>query len=222
LEGPVGSTPHVGYRQAGRFYDTFVGHRDITFGTAADFVNGSTVVRDLTINVRMARAVTMVIPTVLCYDLRETDDGLKISELQAYWELPAMMLQFARHGLTSVSPGVKLVRALLANQGVTGTVGFLRSFRRPGPAKRALVAELLRALSVGDELSTRRILSHAAKADTDLGQLANLLREDRRRKVIAAGRSVTVSLGAGDSRCRGVVIVDVADGPVISRLRFFS
>jgi hypothetical protein len=222
IEDPVGSAPHVGHRQAGRYYDTFVGSREITFDAGADFVKGSTVARDLTVNIRMARAVTLAIPAILCYELRETDDGLKISRLQTYSERPTTMLQFARHGVTAVSPGVKLVRALVANQGVTGTAGFVKSFRRPGPPARALVADLFTALSTGDELTTRRMLSHVPKADTDLGGLADLLRQADRRKLIGAGRSVAVSLSGSDSERRGVVIADVDDGPEISRLRFFS
>jgi hypothetical protein len=57
VEDPVGSTPHVGHVQIGRFYDTFIGPREITFDSRADFVAGSTVVRDLTLNVRMSAAV---------------------------------------------------------------------------------------------------------------------------------------------------------------------
>lgn len=222
LEDPVGSAPHIGHLQAGQFYDTFVGSREITFDAGADFVKGSAVARDLTVNVRMARAVTLTIPTILCYYLRETDNGLKISRLQTYSDRPATMLQFARHGVTAVRPGLKLVRALLANQGVTGTVGFLQSFSRTGPPARALVADLFTALSFGDELTTRRMLSHVPKADTDLGGLADLLRVAHRRKVICAGWSVAVSLCGSDSERRGVVIVEVTDGPVISRLRFFG
>jgi hypothetical protein len=29
VEDPVGSRPHVGYAQTGRFFDTFIGPRDI-------------------------------------------------------------------------------------------------------------------------------------------------------------------------------------------------
>ncbi len=31
IEDPVGSRPHVGHAQIGRFFDTFIGPRDITF-----------------------------------------------------------------------------------------------------------------------------------------------------------------------------------------------
>ena len=49
VEDPVGSRPHVGAAQIARFYDTFIGPRQITAHRDADFVSGSTVVRDLTL-----------------------------------------------------------------------------------------------------------------------------------------------------------------------------
>ncbi len=221
MEDPVGSRPHVGYAQIGRFFDTFIGPREITFDAGGDFVGGSTVVRDLTLNVRMGPGVAMAIPAVLCYDVIDSGDELKITQLQAYWELQPMMLQFAGKGVAAVPAGVKLVRALLANQGSLGVLGFLQGFRRPGRPARAVVDDLLSALSVGDELSTRRILSHAASVSADLGQLTDRLRGAHPSKILAAGRSVTVSLTAGRSEARGVLIVDF-DGPAISRLRFFG
>ena len=66
----MGSRPHVGAAQLGRFFDTFIGPREISFDLGDDFVGGSTVVRDLTLNVRMGPGVDMAIPAVLCYDLR--------------------------------------------------------------------------------------------------------------------------------------------------------
>lgn len=40
VEDPVGSRPHVGPDQIGRFYDTFIGPRDITFHRDLDIVHG--------------------------------------------------------------------------------------------------------------------------------------------------------------------------------------
>ena len=164
----------------------------------------------------------MAIPAVLCYDLRDSGGELKIAQLQAYWELPPMMLQFAGQGVAAVPAGVRLMRALLANQGPAGSLGFLQGFRRPGRHARAVVNDLLAALSVGDELSTRRILGPGAPAGADLDELADRLQGAHPSKILAAGRSITVSLTAGRSDARGVVIVDFADGPAISRLRFFG
>jgi hypothetical protein len=43
VEDPVGSDPHVGHTQIGRFYDTFIGPRQITFHRDADIVSGTSV-----------------------------------------------------------------------------------------------------------------------------------------------------------------------------------
>src|ERR1700753_4036518 len=95
VEDPVGSRPHRGRRRIERFYDTFIGPRDVAFHRGTDVVAGSTVIRDLTLEVRMGPAVTMMIPAYLRYDL---DDSLKIVRLQAFWELPSMVWQFLRNG----------------------------------------------------------------------------------------------------------------------------
>lgn len=46
----------------------------------------------------MGPTVTMYIPAFLRYDLRETNGEWLIGALRAYWELPAMMVQFLRSG----------------------------------------------------------------------------------------------------------------------------
>lgn len=219
----MGSTPHVGQVQIGRFYDTFIGPREITFDSRADFVGGSTVVRDLTLNVRMSAAVAMQIPAVLAYRLTHTADGPRIASLQAYWELAPMMAQFARQGVPALGAGLTLSRALLTNQGMDGAFGFARGLRRPGRRARAKVDELLAALSGGDELSTRRLLGHDTNVDADLALLDERLRGAHISKILAAGRSITVSLTAGRSDPRGVLIFDFADDDATFRaVRFFS
>ena len=76
VEDPVGSRPHRGRRAIERFYDTFIGPRDITFHRDADVVVGNTVVRDLELEVTMADSLVMRIPTYLRYDVESTsDDG---------------------------------------------------------------------------------------------------------------------------------------------------
>lgn len=221
VEDPVGSTPHIGREQLGRFYDTFIGPREITFEPRADFVGRATVVRDLTLNVRMSPAVAMVIPAILAYELADHDGELKVSSLQAYWELPPMMLQFARNGLAASAPGVRLMRSLWANQGAEGTLGFLRGFRRPGRHARATVEDVLTAVSVGDELAVRRLVGPAVVAGADLAALAERIPGSHPSKIVTAGRSVAVALTAGRAEPRGVLIADFA-GPAISRLRFFG
>ncbi|HEY9303078.1 MAG TPA: ketosteroid isomerase family protein, partial [Mycobacterium sp.] len=51
VEDPVGSRPHVGPSEIGRFYDTFIGPRDIAFHRDLDVVVGPSVVRDLDLEV---------------------------------------------------------------------------------------------------------------------------------------------------------------------------
>lgn len=70
VEDPVGSQPQVGHEAIGRFYDTFIGPRDITFHRDLDIVSGTVVLRDLELEVAMDSAVTVFIPAFLRYDLR--------------------------------------------------------------------------------------------------------------------------------------------------------
>jgi hypothetical protein len=157
IEDPVGSWPHCGPLRIERFYDTFIGPRDITFHRGADVVAGRTVVRDLTLEVRMGPAVTMSIPAYLRYDL---DEALKIARLQAFWELPAMVWQFARNGAAALPAGLELFRALLRNQGMTGTAGFLSGFRGTTRGRRHL-AGLLDDACAGDQIAVKRRLAAA-------------------------------------------------------------
>jgi hypothetical protein len=169
--------------------------------------------------------VAMTIPAFLRYVVRECQGELKIAELQAYWELPSMIVQFARNGLPAGPAGLQLGRALLANQGLGGAVGFLRGLRRVGRPQRRALDALLAGVSAGDELTTRRLLGGASLTLGDdkpigLDQLADLLRGATWAKRIGAGRSIAVSVATGDAR--GVLIAEFADDRSISRLRYFT
>jgi hypothetical protein len=130
VEDPVGSRPHVGHAEIGRFYDTFIGPRQVTFHRDLDIVNASTVVRDLDLEVTMSRSLTMTIPAVLRYDVAGPAGALRIAGLRAYWELPAMVVQFLRNGASAVPAGIALSRALMRHQRVGGAVGFAAGFRQ--------------------------------------------------------------------------------------------
>ena len=129
----------MGHAEIGRFYDTFIGPRDIRFHRDLDIVSGTVVLRDLELEVAMGPAVTMHIPALLHYDLREVNGQWQIARLRAYWELPAMMLQFLRSGAARMSPALRLSRGLLVNQGLRGTAGFMTGFRRAGARQKKLV-----------------------------------------------------------------------------------
>jgi hypothetical protein len=226
VEDPVGARPHVGHEQIGGFFDTFIAPRDITFHRDLDVVVGSSVLRDLELEVAMGSAVTMVIPAFLRYDLREVNGDCQIAELRAYWELPAMMLQFLRTGPRAAVPAVALSRALLGNQGVAGTVGFLAGFRRVGTRHKRLVSEFLAAVARGDKADAERALTSTAAITVgddeivDVADLVGRLGGATWPKVIGAGSTVAVSVASGHGR--GLVFADVERrGTQIHRLRYF-
>lgn len=226
VEDPVGSQPHVGYEQIYRFYDTFIGPRDIKFHRDLDIVFGTTVLRDLELEVSMGPAVTMYIPAFLRYDLREDNGQWRIAELRAYWELSAMILQFLRNGSRAASPALRLARCLLANQGLRGTAGFMTAVRRVGARHKRLVATFVDALARGDKSAASRALSSTASitlgdADAlDVAGLVGQLSGARWTKMNSAGSTVTVSLNSAHGR--GIMFADVAwRGHAINRLRYF-
>ena len=203
IEDPVGSRPHAGRAQIERFYDTFIGPRDITFHRGLEVVAGATVVRDVTLEVRMGASVRMLIPAYLRYDL---DDDLKIVALQAFWELPAMVWQFARTGSGAVSAGVGLSRALLHNQGWRGTTGFLSGLRGVGGRGKRHFARFLDDACAGDVLAVkRRLVGPAAvtRGGSDrmsTSELVALLSGARWDGMLRAGHHVVARVTAADDR----------------------
>ncbi|KLO32505.1 nuclear transport factor 2 family protein [Mycobacterium haemophilum] len=225
IEDPVGSQPHVGHAQIGRFYDTFIGPRDITFHRDVDIVVGPVVIRDLELEVAMSSAVTMYIPAFLRYDLREANGEWRIAVLRAYWELPAMMLQFLLTGSRAVSPALQLSRSLLGNQGLRGTAGFMTGFRRAGTRHKKLVATFLHSVAHHDKSATCHALSPTAAITLgdndplDVAELVERLNGASWTKMNSAGSTVAVSLAGHE---RGIMFADVARrGNAINRVRYF-
>lgn len=226
VEDPVGSRPHVGPAQIGRFYDTFIASRSIVFHHQADIVCGSTVVRDVVLEVGMGPSVTMRIPAVLRYDLRAVADEWLIQRLRAYWELPAMLLQFLSNGLPAGPQGIALVRSLITNQHLRGSVGFARGLRGARIRGKRTARAFLAALASGDELGAFRslapgaLITRAERSPLKFGALREELRAATPVKTIAAGSSVAVSLRGPAPR---VLIADMAPGGrAISRLTYFG
>jgi hypothetical protein len=199
VEDPVGSRPHRGRAAIERFYDTFIGPRDITFHRATDVVVGSTVVRGLELEVSMADSLVLRIPTYLRYDVEygtgvPADGELRIARLQAHWELPAMVMQFARSGVGA--------------RGKRHLAGFLDD------------------ACAGDEVAVRRRLSDrvlVSLGDDDrpaTSELVSRLAGGRPRKLIASGH--TVAAGIESNGGRQVLIADLRSGPLaITRIRLF-
>jgi hypothetical protein len=212
IEDPVGSRPHVGHPQIGRFYDTFIGPRDVAFRRDLDVVHGNVVVRDLELGVTMG-SVSMTIPAFLRYDLHRLDGQWKIAELRAFWDLPAMMWQFLRNGAPAVPAALHLSYGLLRHQRLAGTVGFAAGFRRAGLRSRRLLAGFLTAVAHADGTGAARALSPGATITIgddepiDLAEFSERLRGAGCTKVVAAGSTIAASLSA--VRERGVVFADV-------------
>ncbi|MBW0016884.1 MAG: nuclear transport factor 2 family protein [Mycobacterium sp.] len=226
VEDPVGSRAHSGHAQIGRFYDTFIGPRDIKFHRDLDIVCGPVVLRDLDLEVTMGSAVTMFIPAFLRYDLREVNGEWRIAALRAYWELPAMMLQFLRSGTDALAPAWQLSRGLLGNQGLAGAAGFMAGFRRAGARHKKLVETFLGVVGRGDTAAAQRALSPTARITLgdndalDLAELAGQLDGVDWTKVTSAGPTVAVSLASGHGRA--ILFADVARrGHQIDQIRYF-
>jgi hypothetical protein len=227
VEDPVGSSPHVGRAEIERFYDTFIGPRDITFDRDTDIVVGRTVVRDVDLEVSMADSLVMRIPAYLRYDVETSDGELRIARLQAHWELPAMVVQFARAGLAAVPAGLSLSRGLLMNQRFGGTVGFMSGFRGVGARGKRHLTAFLDDACAGDEVAVRRRLSDGVLITLgDDGRLAtselvSRLAGSQFRKLIAAGD--TVAAGIESDGRRQVLIAEMRSGPLaIARIRLFG
>jgi hypothetical protein len=229
VEDPVGSRPHVGPAEIGRFYDTFIGPRDVAFHRDLDVVRHSSVIRDLDLEVVMGSAVTMTIPAFLRYDLREVDGEWKVAMLRAYWELPAMMWEFLRNGVSAVPATIALSRGLIRNQRLRGTAGFAAGFRRVGLRHKASVETFVNAVGTGDTFAAQQTLSSGATitfGDGDAIQsagIAELVEQcpgARASKLIAAGSTIAASVTSGQRR--GILFADVARrGVAIHRIRYF-
>lgn len=184
------------------------------------------VLRDVELEVAMGPAVTMYIPAFLRYDLRDTNGEWRIGELRAYWELPAMMLQFLRTGSRAVLPALQLSGCLLTNQRLRGTTGFMTGFRRVGARHKKLAVAFLGAAARQDRVAAARALSPGATITLgdhdalDLSELVEQLTGAGSTKMIGAGPTVTMSVNSGHGR--GILFADMAwRGDAINRIRYF-
>jgi len=238
IEDPVGSLPHTGVNQVGRFFDTFIAPRRIVFHRDLDVVSGNSVIRDLTLEVGMGTSVIMRIPAVLRYDLCEEDGQWRIDRLRAYWELPAMMMRFLGSGLAAIPQAVALTRSLLGNQGLRGSAGFAAGFRGARVRGKRTAQAFLEAISTGDLTNAAQFLTQQATithggppggADSVgtavLATLGDAFADAIWPKIIAAGSTVAVSIrsAADPNDANGVLFVETTrDGARILAVTYFS
>ncbi|MGD9619515.1 MAG: ketosteroid isomerase family protein [Mycolicibacterium sp.] len=226
VRDPVGSRPHHGRVAIGHFYDTFIGPRDIGHHPHIDIVTDETVVRDLELEIQMASNLIMKVPTYIRYDLRAESGELRIAGLSAYWELPAMIRRYLRGGFGALPAGIALGRAMLTNQGLSGSLGFISGLRGLGSAGKALFGRLLDETCGGDEIGLRRL---AADIPITLGDAEPLSTSDLIKhlsggtwhKMIRSGRAVAARV---DNNGEPFVLIGdlAADPTAISRIRLFG
>ncbi|MGO4446787.1 nuclear transport factor 2 family protein [Mycobacterium sp. 2YAF39] len=226
VEDPVGSQPHRGVGAIGRFYDTFIAPRHITYRPDADVVTGCTVVRDGELDITMG-PIDLSVPVYIRYDMQERDGALKIAALSAFWELPAMAGQFLRGGVGGLPAGLALSRSLLVNQGFVGVLGYLGGVRGTGAQGKRKFGQFLDDAHAGDEVAVRRWLGKGARVTSgddvalSTAELLSRIATARPRKMIASGYNVVVGLDR-DGR-RDVLIAEVSAKPfAIRRIRYFE
>ena len=207
IEDPVGSRPHTGPSEIGRFYDTFIGPREIGFHRDLDIVGDSSVIRDLDLEVVMGSAVTMTIPAFLRYDLRQVDGHWKIAVLRAYWELPAMVLRVpGQWPVGAAGRHAQLARGLMRNQRLRGTTGFAAGFRRVSSRQKTLVDTFVNAVGRGDRFAALQALSSGATiafGDDEAADVTELIRAMFGRDGNEADRRGWHRRGSRSRRCSG-------------------
>ncbi len=235
IEDPVGSRPHVGHAQIGRFYDTFIGPRDITFHRDLDIVSGPVVLRDLELEVAMGPAVTMHIPALLRYDLEE-DLREDLAEVKGQWQIAAAAGLLGVAGDDAAIPAQRTASAVARPAIVPGPAG------QPGVARHRGFRDRLSDGWVRGKRSWCRYFSAPSRATTcppcwaalsptaaitlgdddalGLAELGAQLDGAAVTKMNGAGSTVAVSLTSGHGRA--IMFADVAwRRNAINRIRYF-
>lgn len=156
VEDPVGSEPHQltarrgKESKLGRFYDTFIAPNHITFHVHQDIVTGSTVVRDVDIEVTSSTGLVTRVPTYIIYELTEEKGQVRILRLAAHWELRTMV----RHVMGQGWPGVKMMTVfglrMARIQRLTGIWGYMKGFSGVHQGGKDRVRDFVKAMEAGD------------------------------------------------------------------------
>jgi hypothetical protein len=211
VEDPVGSRPHIGgifdksdnergRGALGRFFDTFIAPNDIVFLVDRDIVCDRHVVRDLTIEIRMAPTVIVRVPMHLLYELIEEKGQLKIQRLAAHWELGTMLKQVARPSAAHLRINNELGLRMLKLQGLSGVGGFMRALSSVGEAGKKSVRRFAECLEQQDKSGLSSLLSTDVRIEIPYGSdpvgIDLLLAAGQQltlTKMLAAGDAVTAS-----------------------------
>lgn len=200
VNDPVGSRPHRGEAALGRFYETFIAPNEIHFEIHNDWVCGMTVVRDVTIHIRMPTGQAVSVPAHIRYEMTEEQGAPRIAGLFAHWELMPMVTGTLSSGFKGVVSYARLSVRMLACQGLGGMLGFVRGFTGVGRRGKRQAEKLLAALSQGDVETAGAVLSANARVEAPAGttrtpaEAGEWLQGLNWSKLIAAGPTVTASV----------------------------
>jgi hypothetical protein len=165
VEDPIGTAPHQRQVGAGencplaRFYETYIAPNDIAFQVTQDIVAGSTVVRDVVIEITAGTGLVTRVPTYILYELTEEGGQLKLARLAAHWELPKMVRQVAQQGWMGPKTSLLLTVRMLRMQGLRGLRGYMQGFSGIGQAGKDCLEEFVDAVNTRDVPALARLFA---------------------------------------------------------------
>lgn len=231
VEDPVGAPPHIsgvfdkqnGVRGNGplsRFYDCFIAPMQIIFHVDRDVVCGASVVRDMTIEIRMSPKVTLRVPMHAHYELVEEEGVLKVLHLAAHWELWPMLKQQMSFGLPSLGVGLTLGQRMVSQLGFRGMMQFMSGVFNIGQAGKDRVQSFVeafnqRAFDRIESQMSRDFVGLAWPAAAPLAGIKTLSAQNGKLalgKTLAAGNYITASFtlegGGANPTLHGVLFFE--------------
>ena len=207
VEDPYGGRPVDDARALGRFWDTYIATRAISFEMdGPDIVVGDEVIRDVTIVIVDDAGVELRTPAHLRYTLVSgvRVPGLahlapaepRIARLAAHWEVAPVLRQLAGVDRARLRSMGRTTMRMLRYQGLSGSLGFARALTSVGDRGKAAVTELVADAASGDE-------SACSLLDAEVTEV---------HKLIAAGD--TVSASATVNGAPAVLFAQFAGGKV--------
>ena len=218
IQDPVGSLilsrdPQAAEEDAlSKFYSVFIETHEIAFLPYRDFIKGEEVLRDLTIETRMDVSCRLLVPAFLTYEVRETDEGLRIAALRAYWELSENALGIAKQAWNCSAASLALSERMLKVLGAPYALHYAGALNSVGELGKWQLKALQQAIAARDEKKIEDIFAKGARiecldggAAMSVRELWQLVREGRFRfeledKILSAERSTLAraQLQSGD------------------------
>jgi len=202
--------PKSGVRGNGplsRFYDCFIAPMQIIFHVDRDVVCGASVVRDMTIEIRMSPKVTLRVPMHAHYELLEEEGVLKVHHLAAHWELWPMLKQQMSFGVPSLSVGLALGQRMVSQLGFRGMLQFMSGVFNIGQTGKDRVQDFVTAFNqrTFDRIEAQISRDFSGLAWPAVAPLANIKTLSTLNgqltlgKTLAAGNYITASFTLEDA-----------------------